>query len=195
MKRFQLPLGTRLRLEKKHNRLAFVFSDIDRLQDWVIALKGRTPRFGAPLSDRYFLELMSIHILIVSLLEYSLKCVRMAARQHELIERIRSSPVMRDLEKDWLVYLILTRHTVVHNFGHHDKDLEKNMRKHIRKLRVVPGDGDSWLTVFVGTQFDLCLELLKKYLFLDVLSNDLTVEELQCFRRYFDLRFSYTIVD
>lgn len=167
-------------LSKDHEVLVY---ELERLHRWTYKLITDTPVTAPHHPDEYFLQMMSVHILIVALLEFSLKCV--GKPKKELLDCLRRSPVLDELEADWLIHTVLIRHTLVHNFGRLDSHLLNQEKKHIKKLKIHWGKGDSVLTTHVLEVSVLCLRLLEKFVFLDVLSKELTDAERQAFTEYF----------
>ncbi|MCJ7505883.1 hypothetical protein MUP05_05375 [Candidatus Bathyarchaeota archaeon] len=170
-------------MEKSEKSIGIIVSDLDDLRAWIKLLMEKHPSILAPLPTEYFLEIMSIHILIVAILEYSLRYVGRRMKYYQLIDYVSRSPVLTDLEKDWLILLILRRHTIVHNFAHADDELCRDTKKYIKKLKVVPGERDSWLTPFTLQECDMCLGIVRKLMILDIVSDRLTTEQRDMFKR------------
>ncbi|MCJ7505562.1 hypothetical protein MUP05_03700 [Candidatus Bathyarchaeota archaeon] len=183
----QIHLAKR-RLETLNGNYEVIISELERLYRWADKLMTETPIMSHPLPDEYFFQLMSVHILIVALLEFSLKCVGRPTKRGRLLDHIRKSPVLNDLEADWLILTVLIRHTLVHNFGRYDPQLAELEKKYIKKLRIVWPETGTFITTHSIDQSVSCLALLEKFVFLDVLSKDLIETEKQAFKTYFTIR-------
>lgn len=131
--------------------------------------------------DLYF-QLVSVHILAVSILEFSLKnkeineiqCQKTKRIKFEnIINYIKQSQILDDMQKDWLILLVLIRHTLVHNYGHIDQDFRCGVNKYIEKLKYEFPNDKSQLATLSPDDVAICIKLLKRYIYLDIMSEHL----------------------
>ena len=131
------------------------------------------------MPSRDYLEIMSIHVLLISLLEFLMKCVGNDISQSKFPSYIRGRQVLDDSEKELLIYLVLIRHNVVHNFGYWNDELRSKVKQHIRSLKVDIPEEDRYLSPLSPKKCLLSVRVLAKLIFLDILSEELTEEELE----------------
>ena len=166
----------RIKLESLDKNYSIVLSDIETLENITKEIQKKV-KGRALISDDLYLRLTSIQILAISILEFLLKREYKINYQKDIINCIKESPELSVLQKDWLILLILIRHTIVHEYGHYDKQFWDNVGKHIQKLKVEKPENDSYRSPLNPDQVIMCLNLLKKYIYLDVLSKHLTKKE------------------
>src|SRR3989344_1201995 len=106
-----------------------VINDLEALEIMAKELAERFPPLGAAISEKIYFENSSLHVLIISQLEYFLKGVGKIKEQWELVQVINSSKVLTPKEKAHLKYMFFTQHCVVHNGAHFDDKFLKNMKK------------------------------------------------------------------
>ncbi len=116
----------------------WVKSDLETLKNWSKKLIDRLPPAGSMISDELYLQNNAIQIEIISQLEYFLKAKgKIGGReQFKIIEIIKNSSSLQDLEKDHLILLFLVRHTICHNGGHYDKKFINDCARHIKNLKI-----------------------------------------------------------
>ncbi len=112
----------------------WVLDDLESLDKMTEDLDGKI-KSGGWISNELYLITIVIPVLLVSKLEYILKKLGRIEKQHEIVSVIRDSTALEDLEKDWLIYLFLVRHTLVHAGGYYDTDFFRKIDEHINRLQ------------------------------------------------------------
>jgi len=174
--------GIRIRLAQKDKITEKVFSDIETLEKMLENLgdKHKTPRSGTRLvTDKIYLQITGLQVLLVSKLEYLLKSKGIINKQNGLIEKIKNTPILSKLEADWIIYLILIRHTIVHNGDYFDAKFHKAFKKHIRELKLEIPEDSVRLTSMDIEGLLLVTKLIKKFILLDIVKDLWTDEEIK----------------
>ncbi|MBL7160509.1 MAG: hypothetical protein ISS93_01520 [Candidatus Aenigmarchaeota archaeon] len=116
----------------------WVKSDLKTLKKWSRTLISKLPPAGSMISGELYLQNNTIQIEIISQLEYFLKTKgKIKSReQFKIVDIIKNSSSLQDLEKDHLILLFFVRHTICHNGGHYDKEFINNCEKHLKKLKI-----------------------------------------------------------
>jgi len=135
--------------------------DLNKLSEWGMELANKIPHLGL-VDDELYLQNTSIHILIISQLEYFLKKKKIIQEreQYKIIEVIENSS-LEQLEKDHLIHLFFIRHTLVHNGGHCDSKFLEDVSFHIKKLKL-KGFEEGLLSSSDPKFLSMYVELVKK---------------------------------
>lgn len=112
-----------------------VLSDLESLKQMADKLNEKLPEAGV-IDNESYLSGVAIHILSVSQLEYFLKSVGKIKQQFEMLDVIETTQSLTRLEKDNLIYLVLTRHPLVHNGGYFDAQFNKEATNRIKQLKI-----------------------------------------------------------
>ena len=145
-------------MKQKHNN---TIADLNTLEEQIERLEERI-HFGERLDDEIYLQIVAIHVLIISKLEFFLK-MRFSKERlpyNEIIEKIKESS-LDVLEKDHLILLVLIRHTLVHNGGYADKKFLGDCKKKLEKLEMKNYE-ESSLTVLGPSQLKKDISIVKK---------------------------------
>lgn len=140
---------------------AMVLNDLNTLKQMADKLNAKLPEAGIIDNESYQLG-VAIHILSVSHLEYFLKTAgKIKKKQFEMINVIESTQSLTRLEKDNLIYLILTRHPLVHNGAHFDDKCKEDINNLIKQLKVnIPSKTS--LSVIDTRQIKIYINLVEK---------------------------------
>jgi hypothetical protein len=176
----------RIKLDSINPQYGFILSDLDSIEEILDKLRKQFNVEKSVTLDEYLLQLMAVHVLIISLFEYTLKIAGKNIKQSKMPDYIRNCDFLNELEKDWFIYLILIRHTIVHNFGHYDKYYDKNVRKHIKKLKIDISDFKHSLSPLGIEDLRRCLNIVKKIIFLDIMSKHLTSDDIDDIKKYYN---------
>lgn len=139
----------------------WIKADLETLKSWSGALIAKLPPVGSPLSDDLYLQSNAIQIGIVSQLEYFLQSQGKIKKQSELLNIIKNSRSLSGLQKDNLVFLVLVRHTLVHNGGYYDNKFIEDCKKHITKLKI-EGVKEGLLSTLPFDDLPLYIDLVSK---------------------------------
>ena len=140
----------------------WVKSDLETLKDWSRTLISKLPPAGSRIEELY-LQNNAIQIEIISQLEYFLEAKGKISskEQFKIINIIKNSSSLQDLEKDHLILLFLVRHTICHNGGHYDKKFINDCAKHIKKLKI-EGVKEGLLSSLPPDNLPLYIDLTEK---------------------------------
>ena len=97
--------------------------------------------------------------------------------QYEIKNIIEHSNILTRLEKDHLIYLFLTRHTLAHGGGHFDEKFFEDARRNIKELKLEIPTDSNYLTTIHPAELIRYINLIKKVILLDIAGNALSGEE------------------
>ena len=169
----------KLKLENKNKSYGLVLSDIETLEEWTRELFRKSSSRVSLISDKKYLQISGIHVLVVSQLEYLLKSLELIKRPFEIKEIVKNSNALSQLEKDRLMYLIFTRHTIAHNGGHPDKEFINNIKKEIIKLNVPLPKNNTLTPISPEDMVKIYIKLIRKIILLDIAKDILSSEEIK----------------
>jgi|GEM_PF-4221086 len=162
-----------LKKETQNNAYGGVLSDLETLKIWAKELENETKKIpiGSMMPDKLYFQWSAINILILSQLEYLLKTFDKIKRQRDIKDIIQKSSVLNQLEKDYLIYLYLTRNTIVHNGGHFDITFFEEAKKHIKPLNLDKlKSGGNYLSPISPNLLGRYIDIVKQIIF-EIQSN------------------------
>jgi len=165
------------KLAEKNFAYDSVLSDLEALEEWAKKLEEKSPPMGSAVPDELYLQIVAIHILVLSQFEYLLRSLGKIKKQYDIVDIIQNSNVLNQLEKDHLTYLFLTRHTLVHKGGHFDKEFFQKAKSKMKRLKLKIPENDKHLSALNPEFLRLYIKLTKKMILLDIAGNELSQEE------------------
>ncbi len=167
----------KVRLGKKNRAYGWVLSDLEDIKGWAEELVSKWPDTRGEVPPKLCLENEAIQILTISKLEHLLTSLEKIEFQGEIKCIIRNSKILSQLEKDWLIYLFLIRHTLTHTGGRFDKRFFKNAKKYIKELKLKNHNNPSSRSPLRPSDLIMCIGFIFKLILLDIAGDELTTAE------------------
>ncbi len=165
-----------VKLEKENKTYKWVLFDLLKIEEMLETVATKFPNVGsAIISDKLYLENEGLQQLVISKFEFLLNSLGKISKQREIKDVIKNSTILKQIEKDWLMYLFLSRHTVAHTGGHCDEIFLGRVKSDIKKLKVKMSEGDLVLLHPYGVI--TCINIILKIIILEIAKDSLSTDE------------------